>query len=486
MSTTTREHPRLRQRSQQNVAWGILWIALGLFFLTVALASMGIYYFLFRSTVPLQSQLQVSRGTLGVTGTDLIEQVVRGDRQPYLLFGDVITVNPDSQGLLLIDDVRLEDAPYVAALTLSNDSSVTLNEAARPRYDWSSQPYTLDLGNVAGEVSVLISEQSEREVRIALTTRSGDSVILTSPGEYLVTARGEQLAVSNISGTALLVTDDRNSNRAVPAGQRGLLTTTNNEISLEGGYVNLLGERGFRETNIVADAASSAAGAGPNATPWICSSPPHDPPRGSYGIVNFDGRTTLHIIRDGGAQTHGETRCTKYFGAGTTGIDISDHSYLALRVTFYVAGQSLAVCGVAGTECPLMVNMQYIPQNTPGAESAASLTVNPATPEQPFGPIPVEDIPVRNWHHGFYTVPAGSIPSPLRCDTCPQEHSFIRQGRWFTYDTGNLLALFPQEQKPGSILSFSFYASGHEYDVYVSEVALLVDTLSADSEQPAG
>ncbi|MCA9911656.1 MAG: hypothetical protein KC519_23535, partial [Anaerolineae bacterium] len=268
MSTiTTREHPRLRQRSQQNIAWGILWIALGLFFLTIALAGMGVYYFLFRSTVPLQSQLQVSRGTLGVTGTDLIEQVVRGDRQPYLLFGDVVTANPDSQGLLLIDDVRLEDAPYVAALTIGTDSAITLNEAARPRYDWSNQPYTLDLGNISGEVNVLISDQITREVRIALTTRSGDSVILTSPGEYLVTARGEQLAVSNISGTALLVTDDRTSNRAVPAGQRGLLTTTTNEISLEAGYVNLLGERGFRETNVVADVASSTTGEGPNTTP---------------------------------------------------------------------------------------------------------------------------------------------------------------------------------------------------------------------------
>jgi len=483
-TTTTHEYQRVRNRKQESVAWGVLWIALGLFCAVVALGSMSIYYFLFRSTVALQSQLEVARGTLGVTGTDLIEQVVRGDRQPYLVFGDIVTVNPDSQGLLLIDDVRLENAPYVAAITLRNDTSVTLNEAARPRYDWSSQPYTLDLTNLSGEVEVLISNQVERAVRIALSTKSGDSAILTSPGQYVISARGDQLAISNFQGNALLVTDDRANSRAVPAGQLGLLTTSSNEIELEPGYVNLLGERGFREANVVE--GDTPATIERTVTSWICSEPPHDPPRGSYMIETFDGRTALHIQRGNDAQTHGETRCTKYFGAGTTGIDVSEHNYLALHVTFYVVGQSLSVCGVAGTECPLMLFMQYIPQPTSEAEGAASSGNTTAdASEQTFGPIPVENLPVRDWHHGFYTVPADQVQSPLRCDTCPQEHSFIRSGRWFTYDSGNLMALFPQEQKPGSILSFSFYASGHEYDVYVSEVALLVDSLPEASE-PAG
>ncbi|MCC6612748.1 MAG: hypothetical protein IT320_04670 [Anaerolineae bacterium] len=484
-TTTTREYQRVRNRKQESVAWGVLWIALGLFFAIIALSSMGVYYFLFRSTLPLQSQLEVTRGTLGVTGTDLIEQVVRGDRQPYLSFGDIVTVNPDSQGLLLIDDVRLENAPYVAAVTLRNDTSVTLNEAARPRYDWSSQPYTLDLTNLIGEVEVLISDRVDRAVRIGLSTRSGDSAILTSPGQYIISARGDQLAISNFQGTALLVTDDRTNSRAVPAGQLGLLTTSSNEINLQAGYVNLLGDRGFREANVVE--SDSAATTGRTVTSWICTDPPHDPPRGAYAIESFDGRTALHIVRGGGAETHGETRCTKYFGAGSTGVNVAEHNYLALHVTFYVVSQSLSVCGVAGTECPLMLHMQYIPQLTPDTEGSTTTTDATAngTSEQSFGPIPVEDLPVRDWHHGFYTVPADQVQSPLRCDTCPQEHSYIRPGRWFTYDSGNLMALFPQEQKPGSILSFSFYASGHEYEVYVSEVALLVDSLP-ESAEPAG
>jgi len=81
---------------------------------------------------------------------------------------------------------------------------------------------------------------------------------------------------------------------------------------------------------------------------------------------------------------------------------------------------------------------------------------------------------VETWIHGFYSRVIPGIDSPMSCDSCRLDHEIVNEGAWYAYDSGNLIALFPPDQRPRSILNFRFYASGHEYDVYVSEVSLLV------------
>jgi hypothetical protein len=44
---------------------------------------------------------------------------------------------------------------------------------------------------------------------------------------------------------------------------------------------------------------------------------------------------------------------------------------------------------------------------------------------------------------------------------------------WYTYDSGNWFNLLPPGKRPVAISNVQFYASGHQYDVYVGEVALL-------------
>ncbi len=107
-AAATQEHPRTIDRKHEFRAWGILWLALSAFCVACAATGVGVYYFLFNSTVLLQSQVATSRGTLGVTGTDLLELVVR-DQPRYLLLGDSVTINSDSQGLFLIEDPALDD-----------------------------------------------------------------------------------------------------------------------------------------------------------------------------------------------------------------------------------------------------------------------------------------------------------------------------------------------------------------------------------------
>ena len=83
------------------------------------------------------------------------------------------------------------------------------------------------------------------------------------------------------------------------------------------------------------------------------------------------------------------------------------------------------------------------------------------------------------WIHGFFTRILAGYDNPIRCDTCTQDHEIVNEGVWYTYESGNLLSLIPEEQRPRSILNFRFYASGHEWDIYVSEMALLVGSTNS-------
>lgn len=460
-----------QQRSNEHLAWGVIWVAFAAFCIVFAAGAVGVYYFLFNSTVPVQTQLRVSRGTLGVTGTDLLELVVRDTR--YLLPGDAVNVPADSQAVLYLDDTRLGDR-FVAAITMRTDSNITFSEASRPRFDWGTESYRVQLSDVRGEFDVLISNGLGRGVSIELQTTDGDTLYLVEAGRYLISARGDALEVANIDGAALLVADDRANTRSIPAGQRGILRLASNQIDSRPGYINLVGDDSFDEDTVFTNDTNVIAEPLAGLTNWVCADPPHDPPRGVSNFERFDGRAAIHILRAENATTHGETRCTQRFGPGALGVDISGYTYLALRATFRIDGQSLAVCGVVASECPLMFNMQYVP-------AGVSVEVIPERDPNDFGAIisPLTESPARNWYKGFYIAPAGERPSPLRCDSCAQEHSFIRSGEWFTYDSGNLLTSIPEAQRPRYLLNVSFYASGHEYDVYVSDLMLLVGNIDS-------
>src|SRR5262249_15612435 len=108
--------------------------------------------------------------------------------------------------------------------------------------------------------------------------------------------------------------------------------------------------------------------------------------------------------------------------------------------------QSLNACGVDGSECPMMLQIDYSDANGVG----------------------------HHWIHGFYSLVQPQLNYPLQCNSCAQEHEHIYANAWYTYDTDNFFNLFPPDTRPVSIANVQFYASGHQYDVYVGEVALLV------------
>lgn len=474
MTTATAEHQGAVPYTEQ-VTWGMLWLAFAVFCLTIGLMGVGLYYFLYNSIVPMPSILHVSRGTLGVTTTDLLELVVRDNRS--LMSGEIISVPPDTQGVILISDNSDMETSHLVALTLRGDTQVRFVNALRPRFDWGVEAYRITLVGITGDIDVSISPSLQRPLQLELIASGGDLASFDRPGDYTVSVRGDQLQVVSYDGAARLVSEDR----AVPAleipvGSRGVLSMSNNQIISLPGYVDLLGALTFTPDTLISANPDTPSEVLASPLTWICFNPSDtQEPRGTYNVEEIDGRRAVHLLRAQNATTHGETRCTQRFG-GSLGVDISGYNYLSLRVVFRIVSQSLAVCGIAGSECPLMLNMQYIPAIYE-AEAAPTLTI------EDFGSIfdPLRPSPGRNWRKGFYVMPRGELDAPQRCDTCFQEHSLVRADEWYTFDSGNLLTPFAPEDRPRYLLNFSFYASGHQYDVYISDMQMLVSNIENGS-----
>jgi hypothetical protein len=163
----------------------------------------------------------------------------------------------------------------------------------------------------------------------------------------------------------------------------------------------------------------------------------------------------LQLVR-GATSEHGATFCKQGLSKGQHWIDVTDYNFLELRVSLYIQYQSVAACGVAGSECPLMILIDYVDIN--GVE--------------------------RGLSYGFYAVPNEQYPP--RCATCWQDHiDHIRIGEqvWYNFDSSNIFSILPENQRPASISSIYFYASGHQYDTRIGEVSLIAGNVLASPVQ---
>jgi hypothetical protein len=432
--------PLIAQQRSQRFAWGVLLLSFSVFCVLCLFTTLGVHYFLFQSRVAMPSLLVVSRGTAGLTESDLIEQVVRRGREIYNRA--VISTDALSQATISFID-RQEDDRLIASVTLRSRSSLDLERVERPRFNWSSERYVIELGGVSGDFMVNVGDRLGRDLLLSLETEQGTVIRLSPGGRYNLSATADQTQVISLRGMASIMTPDRQS-FAVLDGQRALLDHASEQIVFSAGYQDLIVTDGFSSDNVV-DMTASAAPLS-NAV-WRCRNSQISPPEGAFALDRVDGRSVMRLWRGGGANSHGETFCIQNLGqTAQEGLDVSMFDSLIWRVTFKVVSQSLGTCGSQGSECPLMLRMDYIPVS---GERAIS------------------------WYHGFYVTLSTQFEYPLRCDSCTQDHQNINENAWYTYDSGNLFTLIPESQRPKSILNVRFYASGHEYDVYVEDVSLL-------------
>lgn len=424
------------------IAWLVMLASFLTFCTLVTLGGVGLYQFLFASTVPMEVTVQASRGTLGITGADLREAIAQGAQE--LTVGSRIRPSDlDSQGELIVRD-PYSDNRFVVGVNLSGvTSSVTLRAANRPRFTWGTTGYQLDLGNVSGRLELWVAGDLDQLIQFELATPQHASLVVTAPGRYRVDVREGEIFVESDGGPVVLF----------PPGGRPALTVASTSVyNLANNDLRAVSPP--RELVQNSDFAPSAnLPSIPGA--WGCnhlSADPNAPQQGVYNLTQWDGRNVFTMQRGGGAQSSSETGCRQGLQSDQVWHDISTANTLSLQTTFSIASQSLASCGYLGSECPLMVRLDY-------------LRSDPETGELVKGELV----------YGFYTLPDFSGLYPPTCTTCRQSHIRVQPNAWYSFDSGNILAGFEPEDRPVAISGLRFYASGHEYDVRVSRMALLAE-----------
>ena len=128
--------------------------------------------------------------------------------------------------------------------------------------------------------------------------------------------------------------------------------------------------------------------------------------------------------------------------------DVTDFESLQLLVSMEVSEQSLGVCGEQGSECPLIIRIEYVDIN--GVD--------------------------QTWQQGFYSVGEISEVTPDVCVACApplNEHQQVSFNQLVFYESENLLEKLGQVGiLPSQIKSITIIASGHTFDTEVVDVAL--------------
>jgi hypothetical protein len=129
--------------------------------------------------------------------------------------------------------------------------------------------------------------------------------------------------------------------------------------------------------------------------------------------------------------------------------DVTDFDSLQLLISMEVSEQSLGVCGERGSECPLIVRIEYVDVN--GVD--------------------------QTWQQGFYTSGEISPVTPDVCVACApplNEHQRVPFDQLVFYESENLLERLGQlDILPRHVKSIMLIASGHTFDTQVVDVALL-------------
>ena len=407
----------------QRLAWTVLIIAF-VFFLSLAITlPFGVRILLINSTREQSNTLSLGSGSVYVTRPAVgVPEALFGSMDNLTYATYIETENASRSGISFINPDKIE---ILGNVQIYGDTEIQLLAHTTPRFKFSNRPHNIALMLSRGRLRASVAVGVERPVTMVIHTPHSE-ITLQRPGSYSVEVIGNQSLISVRDGIATVSAQDKNIRLAkderttVSAGEppAGIL---------------------FGERNIIDNGSFSR----PLSDGWTTyqNRQDADESAGTIDIGVHNGRTALHFLRRG---LHwAETGIRQDLG-----LDVRDYQNLRLHLATWLDFQDLRNCGSLGSECPLMVRIEY--QDTSGNR--------------------------QEWLQGFYYLSSDNQAIPKRCVTCSasaEEHVKVPHGRWYLYDSPELMSTFSQSGRPAAIIeSISFYASGHNFESYLAEVEL--------------
>lgn len=420
-------------QDRQRLAWAFLLSSFAICLLATVTVPLSANAYLQNSTQFLNVVVRSSQGTVNVNDApNEWRAVMAGEERSVESASSILTSGSAIASLFVYSPGSQQPAEedLLARLQVYSNTSVDLVTASAPRFIVSSAEQILELKLDNGRLRLTLPQRRGRPFVTMITTPQG-RVVIREPGQYHLEA--------NTQETQVLVQEGRAAVTA--AGETlGLLPDQRAELYPGAVPVGPL----VPERNLIQNGDFSDRFAQWQLYQWDLEFQPE----GKLEIVPVAGDPALRAIREGVGHAHVELH-------QLINQDVTDFNSLLLEVDFRIVGQTLNVCGSAGSECPLIVRIEYDDVNGNS----------------------------QVWWQGFYAV--GQIDpeeTPDSCITCPSPrfvHYQVTPGQFSFFRTDLIQSLAQQGFSPPSRINrIIVVTSGHSFEVEVLNVALIAETIN--------
>jgi hypothetical protein len=419
------------RHNYERLAWTVLLLSFAACLVLAIGTPLGIQWFVRYAYTGQLLMLDVQEGAPFVTCSDTNVPFPATSRQDNLCQGREniqITTGPTDQGMLHIRP-RTAVTTTLSSVQIYRDTQVWLQQATAPRFpSLSAESDHVTLQMKSGRIRVVVPSNLARTLLFQVVTPQ--ALVQLSEGSASVEVRNQETQVTVGEGKAFVVAMANKSVVELAAAQRVVVQS--------GGGVT---ETMPAERNLLAGHSDFREPLGSIWKPYTLDPQIPGESRGEAANVNVDDRQAVDLSRIG--QGFAETGIKQEINR-----DIRGFQLLQLRMTLRVLQQDVPLCGTAGTECPVMVRLDYVDDNGEA----------------------------RFWQQGFYYLSDPNNFNPEFCNTCNPRNIHIRtvNGVWYSYESDNLIPILTEVGSPPVFLkSISVYASGHIYQSQVAEIQLL-------------
>ena len=415
----------------QRMAWMILLTSLGLCCgLTIGVPLSAASY-VNNSTYPATIVVKLQAGRTNVftaPATEADERVV-GQEGRIVDEGTTVIVDSDipSQSLLTIAENE-NDPTALVSMQLYSGSRIMVERARIPRFGIASTSSDIMISLLTGRVQILRQNKNARGLRLVVKSDQMSANLDNGTYSFEVTASDTSIFVR--SGSASVTSAAKTETFHIEANQRTIVRKDEGIVAglyapprdlIRNGRFQIALERDwepFSDLYVANDISGTAK------------------------IIGSGANTALLLNRPGIGLNWGRTGVRQNINE-----NVSGRSSLQLRTNFTILYQELKVCGGQGSECPLMLRINY--RNHDGGTS--------------------------DWTQGFYADGTPQMPGlPDFIVQAPEprtKHIATRLGTNEPYESPNLMNVLKDIEFVNYI---QIYAEGHGLQAQVSSVELLV------------
>ena len=413
-------------KAPERLAWLVIWGAFGVCVLLTVSLPLGARHFVLTTVDPRSGTVQAISpsgegcGTVRVTPLNATQPTaVTCDPAPFAE-GSAIETDQSSRGFISFFDG--------STAQVFSSSRLVAVEMHQPRFQWSALPNTIQISQERGlvlyNVAPAVAHAGNPEGRsLVLQVQAADFFSTSLPeGSYSIEVNGKtaQIIVRQ-GGPALVSSTDGTREISVGQGQRAQVTQG-----------EPLGEPIAAAQDLIQDGNFASD------NPWAVWPPMYDQggdggaTNGKLDLVTEDGRRALRILRSQAGNNSALTGVRQ-----TLNRDVSYFTTLVLKGDIRLHNATLGGGGYQSSEYPLILRLRYRDVNNNELEMIK----------------------------GFYYQNDDENPT--------RNGEKIPRDKWVPFQTGNLLQGL--DPKPFYLLFIQIYASGWDYESFISGIHLTAE-----------